>query len=328
MACDGYNRTALMGNWYEERLAVTQPFRDEKDFRSTREEEDAISYITNTNLLKPLGRVSRTHPWNTSSVMADDGFKEYKTVNKTMMDPMLIKNYKNYTDCRPLVKTVQQGKSYPENHTSIQTNTARVFSLLTQENMQKHATEIKRDVKMNMTDFGSTFKKHVPDHQRLFNMTTYQQFHDRTANPTAQEVIAKDGAKLTSFAGGNKRPEHLQGIKMTSPLVGEVYKTQKDPQQNTEVQRSWLPYAENALKAADTNMRKSQQMDVTNSFKTSDKLGNYKVNNVQTLPYDIATSLPVGDGMQSLKSKYLENGSFRRIRSDVTTIKNKPLTKK
>jgi len=328
MACDGYTKTALMGNWYEDRLAVPQPFKDSKDFRSTREEEDCISYVTNTNLLKPLGRVGRTHPWDTSSVIVDDGFKEYKTVNKTMMDPTLIKNYKNFADCRPLVKTVQQDKTYPENHTSIQTNKAKAFALLTQDNMQKYANEIKRDVKTNITDFGSTFKKHVPDHQRLFNMTTNQEFYDRRPNPTVQEVIDQEGQKLRSFAGGNKRAESQQGIKMTSPLVGEVFKTQKDPQQNTEVQRSWLPYSENALKAADENMRKSQQMNASTNFKTSEKLGNYKINNCQTLPYDIATSLPLGDGMQSVHSKYLENGSFRRIRSDVTTIRNKPLTKK
>jgi hypothetical protein len=328
MACDGYNKTALMGNWYEERVAVPQPFRDEKDFRSKREEEDAISYVTHTNVLKPLGTINRVHPWNTASVIVDDGFREYKTINKTMMDPALIKNYKNYQDCRPLVKTVEQAKRYPEGHTSIQTNQSKQFSLLTQENMQKHATEINRNVKMNITDFGSTFKRHVPDHERLFNMTTNQQFYDRPQNPTVEQVIEKDGARLKAFAGSNKRPDHLQGIKMTSPLIGEVYKTQKDPQQNTIVQRSWLPYAESALKSADDNMKKSQQMDTANGFKTSDKLGNYKVNNAQALPYDIATSLPLADGMHSLKSKYLENGSFRRIGTDVTRIRNKPLTKK
>lgn len=26
--CDGYNKKALMGNWYEERLYPTQPFRE------------------------------------------------------------------------------------------------------------------------------------------------------------------------------------------------------------------------------------------------------------------------------------------------------------
>lgn len=28
--CDGYNKKALMGNWFEERLYPSQPFREEK----------------------------------------------------------------------------------------------------------------------------------------------------------------------------------------------------------------------------------------------------------------------------------------------------------
>jgi len=328
MACDGYTKTALMGNWYEERIAVPQPYREDKDARNLREEEDAISYTTATDQLKPLGRVGRVNPWNTSSVIVDDGFKEYKTVNNTMMDPKLLKNYKNYQDCRPLTKTVQEKKTYPENHTSIQTNQSKTFTLITEANMQKHATEINRDVKMNITDFGSTFKKHGADHQRLFTMTTYQQYFDRPVDKTTEDVIGQDGTKLRSFAGGNSKPENQQGIKMTSPLVGEVYKTQKDPQQNTEVQRSWLPYKENALRVAEDNMAKSQGMNASNNFKATDKLTNYKNNNSQVLPYDIATSLPLEDGMQALKSKYMEPGAFRKVRTDVTIIKNKPLTKK
>lgn len=78
---------------------------------------------------------------------------------------------------------------------------------------------------MNITDFGSTFRKHGPDHERFYMLTTYQQSFDRTENPTAQEVIEKDGKKLTSFAGYNVRPEHLKGIKMTSALTGEVFKS-------------------------------------------------------------------------------------------------------
>jgi len=328
MACDGYTKTAMMGNWYEERLAVDQPSKEQTDFRSLREEEDAISYVTNTNLLKPLGRVGRSHPWNTSAVIADDGFREYRTVNKTMMDPLLLKNFKNYQDCRPLTKTVQEAKTFPENQTSIQTSQSKVFPLLTQETLQKHLNEIKRDVKMNITDFGSTFKQHDQDYKRFHAMTTYQANYDRPQVQTAEDVIQKDGAKLTSVAGGNGRPDHLQGIKMTSPLIGEVYKTQKDPQQNTEVQRSWLPYKENALQAADENMRKSQQMNTSNSFKTTNQLENYKLNNTQRLPHDIATSLPVEDGMYALKSKYMGVGAFRRAGTDVTMMRNKPLTKK
>ena len=80
---------------------------------------------------------------------------------------------------------------------------------------------------MNMTDFGSTLKKHNDDHQRLYSMTTYQQQYDRTANPTAEEVIDRDGKRLSSYAGYNAKPEHLKGIKMTSTLTGEIFKAGK-----------------------------------------------------------------------------------------------------
>jgi len=115
---------------------------------------------------------------------------------------------------------------------------------------------------------------------------------------------------------------------MTSALTGEVFKTERDPQQNTLVQRSWLPYVENSIKAAETNMMKSQEINSSTGFKTNDKLANYKANNSQLLPYDIATSLPMGDGVHTIQSKYMEPGAFRKIRSDVTFIRNKPLTKK
>jgi len=328
MACDGYTKTALMGNWYEERIAVPQAYREDNDHRQIREEEEAISFISRNNLLMPLGRVERVHPWNTKGVVANDGFAEYKTMNKTFFDPTLIKNYQGYQDCRPLVKAGEQKKSYPENQTSIQTCQSKTFALLNKTNMQQQANETKRDVKMNITDFGSTFKKHDADHQRFFTMTTYQQHFDRTPNPTAEEVIAQDGKKLSSFAGFNPRSETLKGIKMTSALTGEVFKTERDPQQNTLVQRSWLPYVENSIQTAENNMMKSQSINATNGFKTTDKLANYRTNNTQQLPYDIATSLPMGDGVHTIQSKYMEPGAFRKIRSDVTFIRNKPLTKK
>jgi len=328
MACDGYKNTALMGNWYEDRTAVPQAYQENKDFRRIREEDEGISFISRNNLLMPLGRVERVHPWNTTGIVADDGFRDYKTVNKTFYDPTLIKNYQGYQDCRPVVKAREAKKTYPENHTSIQTSHAKAFSLLTQTNMQQQANETKRDVKMNITDFGSTFKKHGVDHERFYTMTTYQQHFDRTTNPTAEEVIEKEGKKLSSFAGYNIRPEDQRGIKMTSALTGEVFKTERDPQQNTLVQRSWLPYVENSIKAAETNMSKSQQVNTSNGFKSTDKLANYKTINSQQLPYDIATSLPLADGVHTIQSKYMEPGAFRKIRTDVTFIRNKPLTKK
>ena len=65
-----------------------------------------------------------------------------KTMNKTFYDPTLIKNYKSLEDCRPVVKTIEPRKNYPEAHTSIQTNKAKTFALVSQSNMQKHVNEV------------------------------------------------------------------------------------------------------------------------------------------------------------------------------------------
>jgi len=328
MTCEGFSKTALMGNWYEERLAVNQPQREEPEFRSIRETEDAISFISRKDLLMPLGKMGRKHAWNTSACTADDGFREYKTVNKTYYDPKLLKNYQGYQDCRPLTKAIQERKDYPEAQHSIQTNKSTKFALLSHENLQRQANEVTRDVKMNITDFGSTFKKHPETHEKLFHLTTNQQFYDRPKVITPQEVIEKEGKLLNSFGGYEARPDHLKGIQMSTPMISEVFKQEKDPQQNTRVQRAWLPYVEGAIKAAEGNIEKSQTLNASNGLRGAGQLTNYKLNNTQTLPHDIATSLPMGEGAYALKSKYLEPGAFRRVRTDVTLIRNKAITKR
>lgn len=324
MACKGYSKTSLMGNWYEERLAIRQPAREEQDFRTTREKEDAISYITTNNLLQPLERTNRAHPWNTSSVIVDDGYKEFRTLNKTTYDPTLLQNYKQYQDCRPLYKSVEPAKKYPEGYASIQTNKSKDFALISLNTMQKHVNEVQRDVKMNITDFGSTFKKHGPDHNQNYMLTTYQSSFDRAKKPTSQEVIQNDGILRKSFAGYQPRAEDSKGIKMTSALTSEVFKTEKDPQQNTRVQRAWLPYVENTIKVAEDNIKRNDELNASTGFKSNDKLANYKLNNTQKLGYDIATSLPFGEGAHTLMNKYMEAGAFRSIRTDVTLQRNKP----
>jgi hypothetical protein len=298
------------------------------EFRSIRETEDAISFISRKDLLMPLGKMGRKHPWNTSACTADDGFREYKTVNKTLYDPKLLKNYQGYQDCRPLTKTIQERKDYPEAQHSIQTNKSTKFALLSHENLQRQGNEIVRDVKTNITDFGSTFKKHHEDHERFFHLTTNQKFYDRPKVITPEEVIEKEGKLLASFGGYEARPDHLKGIQMSTPMISEVFKQEKDPQQNTRVQRAWLPYVEGAIKAAEENIQKSQTLNSSNGLKATGQLTNYKLNNTQTLNHDIATSLPMGEGAYSLKSKYMEPGSFRRVRTDVTLIRNKAITKR
>jgi hypothetical protein len=329
MTSNGYSKTALVGNWYEERLANQQKFREEPDFRKKREEEDAISFMTNTNLLMPLGTVKRAHEWDTKACIVDDGFREYKTMNKTNYDPLLLNNYKQLSDCRSLTKSVGTRKNFPESNPSqIQTSGSRTIAMLNQNNLQRQINETNRDVTQKMSDFGSTFRKHEGDHQRFHNMTTNSQFFDREKHVTPEEYIKTQGAKLKSFAGYEPRTMENQGIKMNSTLTGEIYKSEKDPQQNTRIQRSWLPYTENAIIVSEQNIQKNQTMNATAGLNTTNKMAGYRANNNQTNPHDIATSLPLGDGVHTLNSKWMEPNAYRRIRTDVTLIRNQPITRK
>jgi hypothetical protein len=328
MACEGYSRTALMGNWYEERLAVPQKSRDQPDHRLLREEEGAIAYMTQNNKLHPLPRVQRVPKWNTAQVINDDGFKEYRSEFKTKMDPLILTNFNQYKDCRQLTKTVEAAKRYPENHTQIQTAGATKMQMLTHNNFTKEVIDKTREVQMHVTDFGSTFKTHPNDHNRFFAMTAYQSAFDKPYKQGASEYAQTQGTILAREAGTHVRPMDQTGIKMVSVLTGELHKTSNDPQNNTRMQRSWLPYKENALEQAEGNITKNTMRNSSMGMKTGNQLANYKTNMAQTLPYDIATSLPMDRGEYDIKSKWLAPGSFRHIRSDVTDVRNKPLTKK
>jgi hypothetical protein len=73
------------------------------------------------------------------------------------------------------------------------------------------------------------------------------------------------------------------------------------------VQRSWL-YSKDSAVAA---VRAQPAVAVSN-----------------ILPYDNATSLPLGDGIWSQKPKSDQPGFYRRIRSDVTIQKNTVISRK
>jgi len=58
------------------------------------------------------------------------------------------------------------------------------------------------------------------------------------------------------------------------------------------------------VEAAENNIQKNATLNSANGFKMNTKMDNYRANNNQQLPYDIATSLPMSDGIHSLKSKH------------------------
>eukprot|EP01016_Furgasonia_blochmanni_P004704 TRINITY_DN11816_c0_g1_i1.p1 TRINITY_DN11816_c0_g1~~TRINITY_DN11816_c0_g1_i1.p1 ORF type:complete len:350 (-),score=30.12 TRINITY_DN11816_c0_g1_i1:166-1215(-) len=316
MSCEGFSKKTLMGNWYEERLAVDQPVREQPESRQTRGEEEAISYIANNSKVLPLGRIKRNLPWNSKGVMPEDGQKEYRSVYATTYDKINLDNYYKLGDCRNIVKQNTALVPRAEISPNVQTNGATTNHMLTLDNLTE-ATERMRDVKKNITDFGSTFRQHEENHKRLFDMTSYQASFSRPLAQTAYDVINQHHAKLNAYAGTLDRPLDEMGVKMTSALTGEKYRDKSEPKENTSVQRSWLPFKDKAILVAEDNLKRTQATST-----------NYKAATNQKLAYDIATSLPLEDGEYTLKSKYNNPGAFRHIRTDVTLIRNKPITKK
>jgi hypothetical protein len=84
---------------------------------------------------------------------------------------------------------------------------------------------------------------------------------------------------------------------LTGENLSKEHGDKKDPQEHTDVQRSWL-YSKDAAVAA---VREQPKVAVS-----------------QIQPYDNALSLPLGDGIWSQKPKSDQPGFYRRIRSDVT----------
>jgi len=51
-------------------------------------------------------------------------------------------------------------------------------------------------------------------------------------------------------------------------------------------------------------------------------MGNFRKNTSQKPEFDNANSIPIGNGVYSMMDKYMGNGNFRRMRTDVTLIRN------
>lgn len=70
----------FLGNWYEESYAVPQPSRTNPQ-KNSREPEIDIGYIDAHLKLRPLNRVARMLPWNTSGLVEAPQFSGQ--LNKT-----------------------------------------------------------------------------------------------------------------------------------------------------------------------------------------------------------------------------------------------------
>lgn len=66
--CDGYNPRVRMGNWFEESYSVPQLARTNPT-KLSRDTEIDIGYLDAQLKLRPLNRMARLPPWNTSGLV-------------------------------------------------------------------------------------------------------------------------------------------------------------------------------------------------------------------------------------------------------------------
>lgn len=324
---NGFGKGTLVGNWYEERLAVAQPYREQPDLKITRPDEEALSFAGNDGNLHQLGKMNRRLPWVSKSVIPDDRFSEYKTVHASDFNLNRIQNFYGLNDQRSIVKVNSSAVLKPEGDAQIQTSAVKHYSLLNPQNLTK-MTEANRNVTMNNSDFGSTLKKHDREHERTYMITTNHDAFSRPLKQTASEIIKKHAESTLKPAGYITPLERFSGAALRSSLTGETLRTSFDPQHNTRVQRSWLPAKDKAIDVAEMNVAKNVEINTTGGKTSGDPMENYRRNMTQKKDWDIATSLPMGDGQYNLQDKFWDAGTFRKIRTDVTLTRNKPITKK
>ena len=165
---------------------------------------------------------------------------------------------------------------------------------------------VDRPVQTTAQGFGAVIPRHGPGHEaRYFRTENRDNFGERPADEPQQAVADFEKTQKT-LAGGNARPFEQQGIHQISNLVGEVYSKAYDPQEQTDVQRSWLYQQDPGVRAVNDGKAGRAQMQF----------------------FDNANSLPLGEGIHATKKFDDSVGAFRRVRQDVTITKNDTITRK
>jgi hypothetical protein len=143
--------------------------------------------------------------------------------------------------------------------------------------------------------FGAVVPRHGSDqHARYFNTEHRDNFGGKDDLDMTRTLLMHN-----KQAGGHMRPEETQGLRKISNLVGEVYSKAFDPQEQTDVQRSWLYQQDPGVTAVNRGQTGKNQ----------------------TFFYDNANSICLGEGYHATMRFSDEPGAFRRIRQDVTLQK-------
>lgn len=261
-----YSKGVLNNNWYEDRNAPEQPLQSKPDEKFMREIEPDINCLNANGVPAPLKRIKRNHKWDTKDVIPNDGYKELKTINKTELQ-------------NPEKSRVRE---QPKRRMINKYNIAEL-------------SLVDRPIEGPQRGFGATVKRFDKDHGKAYFNTTNRDFYGEPKREQPQETVDEFNRTQGINAGG-RNYDPKRGVHKLSGLTGEVYKTSADPQEHTEVQRTWIYRKDNAIEGV----------------KTEAHLQN------QTKDWDNATSLPLGKGEHYYHKKATESGAYRHQRSDIT----------
>lgn len=258
-----YTRGNLNDNWYEDRLAPEQPLRTKPDEKSMRTVEPDISLLNANGVPAPLKRIKRNHKWDTRDVIPNDGYKELNTINRTEL-------------------------SNPEKKRVLEKPKLRMIN---KYNIAELSL-VDRPIEGPERGFGATIKRFDQDHGKPYFTSTNHDFYGKPQKENPNVTFYK----TQNINSGERNYEDVNpGVKKLSGLTSEVYNTSADPQEHTEVQRTWIYRRDNAIETI--------------------KSSNGKTN---LPPYDNANSLPLGKGEHYYHTKSTDAGAYRHKRSDIT----------
>ena len=261
-----YSKGTLNDNWYEDRSAPDQLLRTKPEEKFMRPAEPDINCLTANGIPAPLKRIKRNHKWDTKNIIPDDGYKELKTINKTELphpDKMRIPE-------RPKLRMI---------------NKYNIAEL----------SLVDRPIAGPERGFGSIVKKFDKDYGKPYFNTTNHDFFGVPKHENPAETV-NSFSKTWSTNSGQRNYDPKQGLKKISGLTSEVFNNEADPQEHTEVQRTWIYRKDNAVEAVKQDVHKTSQI----------------------AEYDNANSLCLGKGEHYYHKKSTEPGAYRKLRTDIT----------
>lgn len=131
----------------------------------------------------------------------------------------------NSKDNASVIKKIEKKYEFPENNP---------HSALVQQSKHKEMVSVmnvasimenERPVKLEKTDFGSTFRRHPADYNRMYHLTTYMDsFTKENRSSTADNGLTLKSNKGAGLPVMKNNPENQKGPKVGSLLIGETLK--------------------------------------------------------------------------------------------------------